>query len=319
MPLPSYAELNRPADEALPLAWGLWGEGDQLGMLNNITPDCVVAATGLVKRGVRFNLDLPLHTPLGDIAAGSHKVRRGPEQQLFRLHYAGLCVCDDVVTLYPQASSQWDGLTHIGDPQHGFYNGVSDSQVTQRPGTRNGIEHLADFGIATRAVLADLPRYFATIGENWSATGSQVCDAPTLERCLAFQGSRLRKGDVLLVRTGWLAAYRDGNIEKKRAIFADRDYSGLSGGEDMWRLLWDNRLAAVASDNVTVEAWPLKEGEPSLHLAIARLGISLGEMFDLEALAADCAETGNWESFFISKPLNLRGGVGSPPNAMAIR
>ena len=87
----------------------------------------------------------------------------------------------------------------------------------------------------------------------------------------------------------------------------------------MWRFLWDHRVGAIASDTVTVEAWPIFEGKPSLHLAIARLGLTLGEMFDLEALANDSAATGEWTSLFVSKPLNLRGGVGSPPNAMAVR
>ena len=87
----------------------------------------------------------------------------------------------------------------------------------------------------------------------------------------------------------------------------------------MWEWIWEQRIAALASDSPPTEVWPIYEGRPSLHLAIARLGLTLGELFDLEAFAADCARDGRSACFFTSKPLNLRGGVGSPPNAIAIK
>jgi hypothetical protein len=45
----------------------------------------------------------------------------------------------------------------------------------------------------------------------------------------------------------------------------------------------------------------------------------LGELFDFETLADDCANDGVYECLFVAKPLNLRGGVGSPANALAIK
>lgn len=42
-------------------------------------------------------------------------------------------------------------------------------------------------------------------------------------------------------------------------------------------------------------------------------------MWYLEDLAADCAEDGRYEFLVTSAPLNLSGGVGSPPNALAIK
>jgi hypothetical protein len=320
-PFPSYAELSRPDVSGLPLAWGVWGVGDQLGTLNNITPAVVAAAGGLIRAGLRFNLNLPMHMPLGMLGQAAHKIRRPPRQTLFKLDYAGLVVRDDKVDdFYPQSSTQWDGLTHIADPLRGFYNGAQDGDVTQREGTRNGIEHLARFGIATRAVLVDLPRHFGEIGKPWLACGSLAASADDLRDCLRRQGSTLRRGDLLLVRTGWVQAFREAKDDTERAaLFSGRDYSGLSGDVDMWEFLWDHRVAGVASDCVTVERWPLTEGRPSLHLAIARLGLLLGEMFDLDALADDAACNGQRDYFFVSSPLNLRGGVGSPANAMALR
>jgi hypothetical protein len=318
---PTFAELNRPDATGLPLAWGVWGEADEVGTLNNIAPGTTAAAAGLVRRGVRFNLNLPLHTPLGEIGPAAHALRKAPVPTLFKRKVSGLEVRDDKIDdLYLQASTQWDGLSHIGDPLHGFYNGVQDAQITQREGTRLGIEHYVRLGIATRGVLVDLPRFYGARGDNWSPMGSQNAPARDVAGAITAAGLRLRPGDVLLVRTGWVAAFRNApDPETRDRLFRGRDYSGLSGGADMWEFLWDSGVAAVASDSVTVEAWPLREGAPSLHLAIARLGLVLGEMFDLDALAEDCAATGVFEFFFVSAPLNLRGGVGSPANALAIK
>lgn len=319
---PSYAELKRPDDSGLPLSWGTWGEDDQLGTLNNITEECVRKAAGLIRRGVRFNLDLPLHKPLGVIHPDAHRGGRvAPKQTLIVRNRDNLLVRDDKLdNFYLQASSQWDGLTHIGHAGHGFYNGVTEEQVTQQEGTRNGIERLAEFGLAGRGVLADLPRFFAKTGREWDVMAQQVASADDLAACLDDQGVALEPGDILMVRQGWLARFLGAPDKDARdAIFRPWAYSGLSGEEDMWEFLWDNRVAALASDSVTVEVWPIKKERPSLHLAIGRLGITIGELFDFEALAEDCAADGVYLAFFSSSPLNLRGGVGSPPNAMAIK
>ncbi|MGH3169716.1 MAG: cyclase family protein [Trebonia sp.] len=313
--------MRRPDQTGLPLAWGTWGEADELGTLNNITLDSTAAAARLVRRGVRFNLNLPLHVPLGVIGEGAHRLRKGPVQTLFKGTFAGLQVRDDKIDdLYLQASTQWDGLAHIDDPIQGFYNGVRDGEITQAEGTRLGIEHYVNFGIATRGVLVDLPRYYRAQGRQWSPVGSQVASAEDIVDALATCHLQLRPGDILAVRTGWVTAFRAARDDQERdLLFRQRDYSGLSGGVHTWELLWDSRVAAVASDSVTVESWPISERAPSLHLAIARLGVVLGEMFDLDLLAADCAETGVYEFFCVSAPLNVRGGIGSPANALAIK
>jgi hypothetical protein len=51
---------------------------------------------------------------------------------------------------------------------------------------------------------------------------------------------------------------------------------------------------------------------------LSGFGLPIGELFDLEALAEECKKQQLWEFFVTSMPLNLYGGVGSPPNAMAI-
>jgi len=320
--VPRYKDLNRPDSTGLPLAWGLWSPGDQLGTVNNITPGSVAAAAKEVKRGVRFNLDLPLHIPYGLCKPGAHATRRDPIPTLHaRERPPHLWVRDDKLDdFYLQCSSQWDGLTHMGDSQHGFYNGVQPQNVTHGEGSKNGIEHLAEFGIAGRCVLIDIVRDFAARKKAWDPMAEQVVSAADLEASLKRHKVALRQGDILLVRMGWIAAFRDApDVEARDALLRAWKYSGVSGGEDMWEFLWDNKVAAIATDTVTVEVWPMREGQPAMHWAIARLGITIGEMFDLDALAEDCAKDGRYTAFFTSSPLNLRGGVGSPPNAIAIK
>lgn len=319
---PGYREMKRPDETGLPLAWGVWGDEDPLGTLNHITPERVHEAASLIQRGVRFNLDLPLHVPYGLTKPKSHRFRTAPTHTINTITATGgIPGHDDLLdSFYLQSSSQWDGLTHIGDPRHGFYNGVQHDQITGREGTRNGIETMADFGIAGRGVLVDLSRYFAKVGRDWHPNRQQVVTPSDLEACLSDQGVTLQSGDVLLLRYGWVEHFLAAEGEEGRdAVLRPWSFSGLSGQEDMWEFIWEHRLAAVASDSVTTEVWPLVEGRPSLHLAIARLGLIIGELFDLEGLAADSVETGDYVCFFTSSPLNLRGGVGSPPNAMALR
>lgn len=319
--LPTYDELDRPDDSGLPLAWGLWGPGDEIGTLNHLNEATVRESAGLVRRGARFNLNLPLHVPFGVMTCGVHKTRRPFLPTMFQYGDSERISRDDKLDeFFLQGSTQWDGLTHIGDPRHGFYNGVQATHVTHGEASRNGIDKVAAKGIVGRGVVVDLVRYFATLGRPWRPSGQDVASADDLVACLAHQKVTLRAGDILLIRTGWVREFLAASDQAGRdAIFKPLTYSGLSGEEDMWRFIWNNRLAALAADNVALEVFPLRKGRPSLHLAIARLGITIGELFDLEALAADCDATGNYECLFVSSPLNLRGGVGSPANALAIR
>ena len=95
---------------------------------------------------------------------------------------------------------------------------------------------------------------------------------------------------------------------------------GLQPTDSFARFFWDNRIAAVACDNVAVERWPVDPQVGFLHIQlIAHLGMALGEMWDLDALADDCAEDGVHECMVVSAPLNIRGGVGSPANALVLK
>ncbi len=96
----------------------------------------------------------------------------------------------------------------------------------------------------------------------------------------------------------------------------------MAHGEDMCRYLWDSHVAAVASDTFAVEAFPPDRERPTgfIHrILIGQFGMALGELWWTEDLAADCAADGVYEMFFTSAPLNSPGGIGSTPNALAIK
>lgn len=323
---PRYDDLPRPDDgSGLPLAWGAWGPEDEIGTLNRITEATVAAAAAEIRDGRRFNLNLPLDEPFGATRPGSHRRRTAPTPTLIADEQPGRLIRDDRLdSFWLQGSTQWDGLSHFADPYHGFYNHAPLARIVHGAESRNGIDKALRHGIAGRCVLADLARHFARTGRDWGPLGGRRAGAEEVAACLAAQGVALRPGDILLVRTGWLEAFRaapdmDARHALVRGTNDGQDYSGLSGGEDMWRLFWDAGIAAICADNPTVEVWPYFPWKPTLHWGIARMGFVIGEFFDFEALSADSAATGRTTAFFTAAPLHLRGGVGSPGNALAIR
>jgi kynurenine formamidase len=86
--------------------------------------------------------------------------------------------------------------------------------------------------------------------------------------------------------------------------------------------LAERDVAAVATDTWGVEVMPYEvtgTTAPLHQLLLCRCGITLGEMFDLEALAADCAVDGVCEMLFVAPPLPISGAVNSPINPLAVK
>lgn len=303
--LPRFAELPNGR------AWGLWGDDDQLGTLNLLTPDRVAAAAKLVRKGVSFGLNWRIdrpNPPMFNRGAPSVHMLVGPRGR------------DDYIdNFYPQASSQWDSLRHILHPEDGFYNGVTADEVIEGGG-KLGIENFATRGIAGRGVLLDVARFITKRGGGLDYTSDEFIDAVTLDETAAKQGVALEVGDILLIRTGWMGWYIDeATDEQKQWLASDgRRAPGLGPPDAMAEYLWDLHIAAIAADNPALEAWPPTAGFMHFHL-IPHFGMPIGELWYLEDLADDCAADGIYEFFFTSAPLNVPGGVGSPPNALAIK
>jgi kynurenine formamidase len=141
-----------------------------------------------------------------------------------------------------------------------------------------------------------------------------------LEATLKDEGVALRPGDILLIRIGWTRFYMHASDETKAELARETVVPGIEGTPRMARWIWDHHLAAVASDSPALEPLPKQPGEDFLHFhMLAFFGMPIGEMWNLEALAHDCAFDHQYDFFLTSAPLNVPGGVGSPPNALAIK
>lgn len=316
--LPLYVDLPVMAGAPDGSAWGVFGDDDQLGCLNLLTPEKVLAAAKLVRKGAVFALNLRIDEPNPPLFG-----RGGVRHTVLDLG-GGLARDDYLDNFYPQASSQWDGLRHIRHPRDGFYGGVPDDEIVSGKG-RLGIEQFARKGIVGRGVLLDVGRYLESHGSPLDYDSSTMIDKETLSACAKSQGVNLQAGDIMLVRTGWLRWYlEDATPEQKRKMAADSMTDlrtpGLGPAEEMAAFLWDLHVAAVAADNPALEVFPATPERGFLHFKlIPHLGMPIGEMWWLEDLAADCAQDGVYEFMLTSAPLNIPGGVGSPPNAIVIK
>jgi kynurenine formamidase len=330
---PSYADLLIRTDAPAGSAWGVFGAGDEIGTLNHLTPERVRAASAAVRTGEVVNLDLPLDAfdpPL-------IPTRKNLRQTLFANNPYHR---DEYVdSLYTQAGSQIDGFRHIGHPEAGFYNGA-DPEAFQAGTPFLGINRFAEHGIAGRGVLVDVDRHRQAEGRSIDHAAAEAIPISDVVAAAARQGAEFRPGDILLIRTGWVHHHLCRLDADGRRLATEPPFraSGLLAREDTVEWLWDNRFSMIATDNFAVEAWPPPADSPFVTAAehrgevprtghtglmhrvlIPLLGMVLGELWNLDDLAARCAADGRWDSLVVANPLNLTGGAGSPANAVAIR
>jgi hypothetical protein len=315
--LPSYNELP-PAELGGRSAWGLFGPDDNLGLVNLMTADRVLAASRLVRRGALFPLDLPF----GSIAPALAKNRGVPRHSM--LHRPGTGSFDDVYdNFYPQASSQWDSLAHVGYAAGQFYNGATEEDI--QSGSRNTIEHWSRHGIAGRAVVLDIPRAMQKHGLYYHPGESIALGAEELELARRHAGLEYAVGDVILLHTGFAAWYLEQNEDVREQLQGNAKTPGIARDEALCEYVWNTHAAAICSDNFAVEAWPPDQSDPSnpmafLHrMLIGQFGMALGELWWLADLADDCASDGIYEAFLVSAPFNASHGIGSCANAVAIK
>ena len=331
---PSYGDL--PVADGLPSgsSWGVWGPDDDLGTLNLLSDERTLRALRHVRTGRVFNLGLPLHEPRRNAASRrSNPVHRilyvGHEKHDFEpglgddLSTGSVGRDDYLEMLWLQGSTQWDGLAHFRHPEHGNYNGVADADIHGEQGARLGVDRWAERGIVGRGVLADVARWRAAEGRPLDPTGHEVITVADLASTLEAQGTTVEPGDVLLLRTGWVGHLMAQEDAERERLIEPRNQAnpGLDNGEEMAGYLWDLHVAALAADNLTVEAFPTDDPALAFRLharLLPLLGVPLGELWVLDPLAEACAERGDHAFLLVSVPLHVRGGLGSPAQAVAI-
>jgi kynurenine formamidase len=300
--------------------WGKWGPDDELGVLNYITPEDVVNAAKLVRKGKVFRLGLELdengpqrglfggrwnliHQMLAtgtDAVAGKHDVTPG-------LRYA-----DDAINVPTQAGTQLDALSHvfIGDK---MWNGYPATLVDTRGAHKNGIEKFAN-KIVGRGVLLDVARAasVANLEDGYGITSTE------LDATAAKQGVEIRRGDFVIVRTGQM---EDRLAKKDWGQYAAGPAPGLAFETVDW--IHKKQIAGIGSDTWGIEVRPNETGpdvfQPWHWVTIPAIGIVHHEILYVKELAADCAADGVYEFFYCAPPLVITRGTGSPINPQAIK
>jgi kynurenine formamidase len=305
--------------------WGRWGADDGVGTVNFVDEAKRTAAAALVRRGATFSLSLPFDEN-GPQFGWKRRVNpvhtmmstgMDTPEQMGLPH--GLSVADDAVFMPLQCSTQWDGLGHVFD--HGVaWNGrVAREVVTSEGDHATGIERIAA-PVVGRGVLLDVGRALGDDGE--LPDGCPITSADLAET-IRRQGttSGVGRGDIVLVRTGQLSRVRRGLTEGRGwGSYAGGPAPGLSFETAGW--LHGTEIAAVATDTWGVEVrpneWP-DAMQPLHQVALPHIGLLLGEMWDLDALAADCAGDGVYEFLLAAQPLPFTRAVGSPVNPVAVK
>ena len=331
--------------------WGEFGPDDQRGRMNYVTRDKVLEGIAEVKEGRTFCLSLPLDYPGGSVL----NPRRGPPRlaPTLRSGKPNFCfnaadenplhtdvVCDDVVLLTLQYSTQWDSLAHVGSrfdadgdgvAEPVFYNGFRAGEDI-RPGPANpaaepwarfegsragalGIANLAEHGAQGRGVLIDLHAHF---GRERRAIGHA-----DLMRVLAADHVVVEKGDLVCFYTGFADVLLEYARNPDPAVI-HATCTGLDGRDpDLLAWISASGLSALIADNYAVElvpTTPLPQRHSYLPLhehCLFKNGIHLGELWYLTELARWLRAHQRSRFLLTAPPLRLPGAVGSPAAAVA--
>jgi len=319
-------QLQPPREGAPPVSnWGVFGDDDEVGTLNYLTPEAVRRGAASITTGERYPLNLPVDLPKGrPIGRPEHQ----KTAHLLNLEFAGVVVNDDHLVLATQGSTQWDSFVHTGAVEDGvdgvFYNGVGVEAVDENGyAHRNGIDKVAQRGIAGRGLLLDVARLVT--GSDAPLPNDYLITADDIDGCLQSASAEILPGDVVCFRTGWVEAYLDEDEEGRTSMMEPVGATGAPPSPgitaDLAPLAQEQRWAAVAADNLAVEASPFRpDNARSAHVRMQRnLGLPFGELFDFRALSAAAAADGRPDFFFVAVPLWIPGGMGSPANAMGLR
>ncbi len=303
--------------------WGKWGPKDQLGTLNYITPEVIAAAGKLVKTGKVFNLaqDLKPNTP-GWVG---RTYRHTFDYILPSIDpKGGVGAADDAIQMHLQYSTQWDGLPHFFFDGK-MYNGHDASEKILAAGAQELSIHQWADRIVSRGVLLDIAKLKGV--ENLEK--GYIITPEDIEAVLVAQKVVAKSGDILLFRTGWINKLREHAWPMRGREPYEFGEPGLGLQAAKW--LKDKEIAAIAVDNLAVEAIPFDpegiekvtdkgfKGFPVHVELLVWQGMPIGEIWDFEALAKDCAADNVYEFMLAAPPLRVVGGIGSVLSPLAIK
>lgn len=334
--------VNRPEGST----WGDWGEDDELGRKNLLTPERIKAAAAEVQEGLAFCLSLPLNLPGGNAV----NPKRMPPQFGPVFHPPGGTnfyynmawkdyvdgsmdmTSDECTTLWNQYSTQWDSFAHVGslfdadgdgEPERVYYNGFKPDVDVIGPEDPRGmgarklsVSTMAESCMQGRGVMLDMVPHVGT--------GRTVVGYDMLMRMFEADKIVVEEGDMFLFHTGWddMILEMNGNPDAEKLHASGAVLDGFDDKLLQW--ITDSGVVALISDNMAVEdshGFGETQGGCSrlpLHRhCLFRLGVHLGEIWHLSKLAKALRERGRSRFLLTAPPLHLPGAVGSPSTPIA--
>ena len=285
--------------------WGRWGSEDQKGALNLLTPEVLLKAIRLVKKGVVYSLSVPLE-------------RDGPQFPKFHKTWKVMYIssytdpklkktenkvtADEVLTMEVHSGTHIDGLGHVWNNGR-LYNNISEDQVNMEGLWKVGIENVRS--MVGRGVMLDIPTYR---GIDHMEPG-EIVTVEDLDGAATAQGISIEPGDIVMIRTGWYKLfYQDRTLWETAYPGPDESIAPWLKKKDVCAIGADNPGVEVIRSVANLTHMPLH------HHALRDLGIYLLENLDLEELSRDKV----YEFLFVGAPLRLMRATGAPWNPLAI-
>jgi len=308
---PAHAEEAEPVSKATfdqwmddVSNWGRWGDDDQLGTLNLITPEVRKRAASLVKEGVPVSLAHNLiKTRQKDVSSPLEHTMR-PSGVNNPGVFAG-----DMYQIYYHGYAH----THMDAVCHMFINGKLYNGFDQASVAEDGAQNLsiinAKQGVFTRGILFDIPKLK---GVPYLEPRDAIYPAD-LEAWEKKIGTKVQSGDVVLIRTGrW--ARRDAKAPWNVSMGS----AGLHASCAKW--LKDRGAAILGSDAASdILPSPVEGISHPVHaLVLVAMGMPIFDNCDLQALSIEAAKRERWEFLLTVSPLAVEGGTGSPMNPIAM-
>ncbi len=290
-----------------------WGPQDEIGTLNMMTEDSKLEILSQIQSGKTYDLSVDYfvgmpsfdalgdpayqywltHTPNGTVVDNPNGLGKAMNQ---KVSYTG-----DAISMYTHMGTHIDALNHFG-LNGKIWNGFTPEEHLGDQGwKKTGSETIPP--VIARGILIDVEDALKGLSENYRI------NAEDLKTALRKQKVKLRKGDVVLIRTGQAQFYEDANK------YLDR-YPGISLDAVKW-LVEDQQIMLLGADNLSLEAFPPEREDnwvPVHTYLLAEKGVMFIEQMFLEELAQDHI----YEFAFIAASLKLKGASGSPMRPIAI-
>ena len=279
--------------------WGRWGENDEMGAANLMTPAKRKAAAALVRSGTTVSLAHDFLTePAEDV--------REPYQLQMQINDEGQNSGDRIEVYFHGISySHLDGLCHVFY-QDTLYNGHDYRDVVTDDGCSLMDTTQMKNGLVTKGVLVDMARLK---GVSYLEPGTKLY-VEDIEAWEEQAGVQIGSGDALLLRTGRWA--------RREAMGAGGAMSGWDASVMPWMAERDIALLGADSVHEAPDTVPGLGFNPIHRFAIVARGMNLLDNLDLEAAAETAAKLNQWDFMLVIAPLRVPGGTGSPVNPLAI-